>query len=369
MRRAMHAPLIPKAAASYAPIQTEAAKIYIKNLLEQPDDHQHWASLFSASVVLKVTYGKTAPASFDDPDVKRILRSVINFANSMKPGAWAVDRMPVLRHIPWFTTKLDSWHQEEFGLFKEQMNGTRDAMKRGDDGPSFVRTLLEKRQEGITEDVIAYLAGSMYGAGTDTTSVAMSNTIMAAALHPVAQARIIEEIDLVLGDRAPSFADIGTLPQLDAFTQEATRWRPVIPLGFPHRATTDIIWKGYRIPADATIVGNHWAISRDPEVYPDPERFDPQRWLDEKGSLKPSNEIRYWSFGFGRRVCPGQHLAGRSLFITLAMVFWCFRVSEDKSQPIDSDGFDDKMIAHAFKFKVKFEPRRSMEEIRTAVKI
>ena len=64
---------------------------------------------------------------------------------------------------------------------------------------------------------------------------------------------------------------------------------------------------GYVIPAGATIFGNTWSIGRDPELFPDPERFDPQRWVKEDGQLR--DDLKPYTFGFGRRVCPGQYLA------------------------------------------------------------
>jgi len=157
------------------------------------------------------------------------------------------------------------------------------------------------------------------------------------------------------------------LPQLDAFIQEALRWRPVLPICLYHQATADFVWNGYHIPAGATIIGNNWGISRDTEVFPDPETFNPRRWLNDQGQLRPQNEIRFFTYGFGRRVCPGQYVASRSLFVTMALLFWAFRVSQDPSQPIDSNAWDDGMVRHAHPFKVKVEPRRGVEEIKEAM--
>ncbi|KAG2099588.1 cytochrome P450 [Suillus discolor] len=106
-----------------------------------------------------------------------------------------------------------------------------------------------------------------------------------------------------------------------------------VPLGFPHRATRDIIWKGLRIPAGATVYGCHWSISRDANAFPDPENFDPQRWVEPCGRICP--DLKSFPFGFGRRVCPGQYLASDSILITLASLFWAFRILEPNDAPID----------------------------------
>ncbi|KAG0705941.1 cytochrome P450 [Suillus ampliporus] len=70
-----------------------------------------------------------------------------------------------------------------------------------------------------------------------------------------------------------------------------------------------MIWhqENHCIPAGTTVFGNQWAISRDPEAYPEPDAFKPQRWIDAEG--RPRDDLKKFVYGFGRRVCPGQHIA------------------------------------------------------------
>lgn len=156
------------------------------------------------------------------------------------------------------------------------------------------------------------------------------------------------------------------LPQLHAFMLEALRWRPPAPLGFPHRAIKDIIWRGQYIPAGATVIGCHWAISRDPVVFPDPETFNPRRWLTEEGRIRM--DMQFYTYGFGRRVCPGQHIANRSLYINLALLLWSFRILQRPEAPIDlgMSGFRDMIVFNPKPFEVEFVPRvdeRRMREL------
>lgn len=64
---------------------------------------------------------------------------------------------------------------------------------------------------------------------------------------------------------------------------------------------------GLCIPKGTRIYGNIWSIARDPEYFPDPETFDPLRWIDANGKLR--DDMKSYPFGFGRRVCPGLHVA------------------------------------------------------------
>jgi len=202
----------------------------------------------------------------------------------------------------------------------------------------------------------------MFGAGADTTASAISTMVMAAAVFPEAQTKVQEELDLVISPgKAPTFGDESMLPQTHAFMLETYRWRPVSVGGVAHRATKDIIWRNYCIPAGASVVGNHWSIGQDPVVFPNPEKFDPQRWLTGDGKIR--QDLKVFSFGFGRRICPGQHVADRSVFINTALHLWAFRLSELPSAPIDILAFTDTMNAHPLPFEVKFEPRIKEAEL------
>jgi len=189
---------------------------------------------------------------------------------------------------------------------------------------------------------------------------------MAAACFPEEQAKVHAEIDACIGrHRAPTFDDKQSLPRLGAFVSEALRWRPPTANGFPHQTTEDVIWENYRIPAGTTVLGNHWAISRDPEVYPEPDVFKPQRWINDQGRLKEDSKL--FIFGFGRRTCPGQHVGNRSVFIYSLLVLWAFQLTLDPTKALNDMGFmngaspRDKLCAIEFKTRVpETEIRRMM---------
>ncbi|KAH7884146.1 cytochrome P450 [Phlebopus sp. FC_14] len=362
LRRAAHTHLQAKAAESYGPIQMQAARDVILDVLDDPKRHQAHANRYAASVILRVTYGKSTPTATDAREIVIIHKMLKRFQMLMRPGALLVERYPILKYIPGYASYLEAWRKEESQLFHDQLDRVAKELKTGGTGPSFARYLLENQNtHKLSDEEMAYLAGSLFGAGSDTTAVAIMVVVMAAACHPEAQAVVQEELDNVVGrDRAPTFDDYNALPQIQAFMLECLRWRPVTTLGFAHRALTDIPYvsfdmRDFCIPEGAIVFGNHWAISRDPKVYPNPSQFDPQRWLNADGQIR--DDLKFPSFGFGRRICPGQHIAMRSIFINAALLLWSFRISEDPKSPIDQDGFVDGVIAHPKPFEVRFEPR------------
>ncbi|TFK52811.1 cytochrome P450 [Heliocybe sulcata] len=366
LRRALHSQLQPKVVETYEPIQMANAKNVILDILENPSAHQAHAKRYAASVIMSLTYGKATPTSYSDPVVQDVNKCLTRLGVTLQPGKWMVDAFPILRYIPGYLSTLRDWHKEELALFRSQLDGVRKQMESGQARPSFAKYLLERQAEyELTDDELAYLAGSMFGAGSDTSASAISIAIMAAATHPETQAKVQEELDTVVGrDRLPNFGDMDMLPQTMAFVLEAFRWRPVSAGGFMHKATKDIFWKEYCIPKGATIVGNHWSVARDPEVYPNPESFNPQRWMRDDGRVKDDAKY-YHVFGFGRRVCPGQHVAVRSVFINTALIHWAYNILEEPAKKIDTLAFTDTANTHPLPFHAKFVPR--VERLRELV--
>ena len=112
--------------------------------------------------------------------------------------------------------------------------------------------------ETITEELIKDSAGVTYAAGADTSVSTLTTFILAMTLHPEIQKRAQAELDAVLGDRLPTFADKDDLPFVTAVMKEVLRWIPVLPLAVPHRAMSTDQYKGYFIPAGASVLGNTW---------------------------------------------------------------------------------------------------------------
>ncbi|KAK0462942.1 cytochrome P450 [Desarmillaria tabescens] len=357
MRRALHSHLQPKSVASYSPILMRTARQNMLDIIQDPERHQDHAKRYAAAVVMALAYGKVPP-SYEDPEVQSVNRCLTRLGLTMRAGAWKVDILPLLKFVPGYLRPLKDGHAEELGLFKNLLQEVRDQIARGDEVPSsFGKYLIERQNEyQLNDDETAYLAGSMFGAGSDTTASAISVAVMAATCYPETQKKVQEELDAVIGrDRPPTFADQDILPQTMAFVLESFRWRPVTSGGFPHKATRDIIWNNYCIPKGASVIGNVWSVGRDPAVFPDPETFKPQRWIAEDGTLR--DDIRSYPFGFGRRVCPGQHIATASTYINTALTLWAFNLREDEKEKVDTLAFTESANAHPMPFKVLFEPR------------
>ena len=130
----------------------------------------------------------------------------------------------------------------------------------------------------------------------------MQTFLLAMTRNPKVLKKAQDELDRVVGKgRLPDFSDKDDLPYIDAIVKEVIRWNPPLPIGIPTRVTQDDVYQGHFIPAGATVVQNIWAVCRDPNIYPDPDTFDPERFLKDgkinSSVLNPEDRI----FGGGRR--------------------------------------------------------------------
>jgi cytochrome P450 len=173
---------------------------------------------------------------------------------------------------------------------------------------------------------------------------------LAILAYPETQARAQAELDAVVGrTRLPTFADYAHLPYIRAMVKEALRWRPVDPVGLPHRSIEDDWYEGMFIPKNTICIANVWHLNRDPEIYgEDAGHFNPARHLDANGEIAPgppdTKEESHVTYGFGRRLCVGRHVANNSLFIDIAVLLWACNIQRKKDSsgrllPLDVDGF------------------------------
>ncbi|OJA12871.1 hypothetical protein AZE42_02902 [Rhizopogon vesiculosus] len=363
--RALHTHLQPKAAVAYEHLQMSHAKNAVLGILDDPYNFQNHATTYAAATIMKIAYGKTTPTCATDPEVREVRLLFGRFCTVLVPGAYLVDSIPWLKYLPWYGRELKSEFETTKRLYTNQLNRVKQQIERNmDAGPSFMKYMLENSNlYGLTEAEMAFLGGAFFGAGTDTTAVAICTVLMAAACFPEEQAKVHAELDAIVGrDRAPTIADLQFLPRLDAFISEALRWRPLAATGFAHRTTEDVIWENYCIPAGTTVLGNHWAISRDPDVYPEPHAFKPQRWINNQGCLR--GDLKFFVYGFGRRICPGQHVANRSIFINALLILWAFQLTLDPTKPLDDMAFMTGVMPSDKPCAIEFKVRAPETEIK-----
>ena len=184
--------------------------------------------------------------------------------------------------------------------------------------------------ESMTDRQVRDEAMTIFLAGHETTSVALTWTMYLLSQHPDVEARLHREIGAVIGDRLPAPADVPNLPFAERILSESLRlYPPAWILG--RLATQAVEVGGYVLPSGSTAVMCQYAVHHDPRWWPDPYRFDPDRWLPGAAADRP--KFAYFPFGGGPRLCIGEGFAwmeGILLLVTLAQR-WRFRLAPGHS--------------------------------------
>jgi cytochrome P450 len=161
-------------------------------------------------------------------------------------------------------------------------------------------------------------------AGYETTSTTMSWTLISLMQRPEILTAVHAELDAVLGGRAPEFEDLESFTFLNAFNQEVLRVYPPVYLFWSQCIQDDTI-DGYSIPKGSKVIVSVYNVHRHPDVWEDPEQFDPSRFTAEKIRDRP--KYAHVPFGFGSRLCLGQMFATLEVQLTLILALQKFRFS------------------------------------------
>ncbi|MEX0620864.1 MAG: cytochrome P450 [Solirubrobacterales bacterium] len=197
----------------------------------------------------------------------------------------------------------------------------RERAALGDNGDDLLGLLLSARDEetgeSMSRDQIGDELMTFMLAGHETTSNALSWTWGHLSLNPSARARLFDEVDSVLGDRVPTMEDVDLLPWTRACVEEAMRITPPVWM-VGRKSLVDDEINGYRIPAGSSLMVLITMIHRDPKLWPNPEGFDPERFLPE--NARGRTRQAYMPFGAGRRICVGSTFAIIEATLLAAMI-------------------------------------------------
>ncbi|EGN92968.1 hypothetical protein SERLA73DRAFT_190338 [Serpula lacrymans var. lacrymans S7.3] len=367
-RAAFHQMLQPRVVGGYEPMQELESSKFLMDLLDQPSTIGRHCRRFAASLVFTLSYGKRLED--DDSDLTAVLDILANFTKDTYPGSHLVDTFPLLDYLPDF---LSPWRAEASRKHKDEMKlYNRLALEvkaQMDDGNSelecFAARLWDQQQKMNLDLVdISYVAGTAFEAGTDTTASTVQWFTMAMVLYPEAQKRAQEELDNVLGSDGktmPGYEHLSQLPYCVALTKEVFRWAPAAPGGFPHYSDTDDEYNGHHIKRGTMVIPCIWNMHHNETEFKNSYDFMPERFETTAAGSESITEGHY-GFGFGRRKCPGQYLASKSIWIGLTRVLWGFNIrpelSEDgKPISVGPDNCTSGMTSRPIDFPVSITPR------------
>lgn len=169
-----------------------------------------------------------------------------------------------------------------------------------------------QRSTYFSKENLDSLVQDLFVAGTETVSNTLNWTIFYIVAHPEVQKNVHEEIDQMIGkERPPCDKDRSRMPYIEAVLLESMRCHCAGPILLPRATTQDITFRDYFIPKDTFILVNMWSAMQDEQHWSEPEKFQPERFLDEDRSLRNVNHPAMMPFSVGKRACTGKKLHTR----------------------------------------------------------
>jgi cytochrome P450 len=197
--------------------------------------------------------------------------------------------------------------------------------REGEPRDDLLSELLRVRDDdgtGMTDRQIRNELMTLFLAGHETTAIALSWTWYLLAQHPAVEQQLVEELEAVLGGRAPTVGDLTRLPYAERVVLEALRlYPPAWVIG--REARQSCVIGGYRVPPGTIVLVSQWVLQRDPRYFERAEAFEPERWAD--GLARRLPRYAYFPFSAGQRTCIGNHFALQEAILILATLTPRFR--------------------------------------------
>ncbi|GJE84150.1 cytochrome P450 [Phanerochaete sordida] len=352
-------------------------KDLLRLLLATPNDLMRHLRFVAGASILSISYGIDVDPEHDHY-VEVADEAIHALAVTGNAGSYLVDYLPILKYVPsWFPGakfKRDAavWREKTGLMISEPFEYAKRQMEEGKGLDCVTAVMLaaigENEDRARHEKNIAQVLSVSYIGGADTTVSALATFVLAMMMYPDIQRTAQAQLDRVVGpNRLPSIEEKDSLPYVTAVLMEALRWRPVIPLAVPHKVTQDDEYKGYHIPKGSIVIGNVWAVLHDETRYPNPDVFDPTRFLTPDGQLdKSAPDPTEACFGFGRRICAGRYFALDAVWTSIA----CILSTLDIAKPLDAAGkpvepsgeYTTGLLSHPVPFDVSFKARSKTAE-------
>ncbi|KAJ8929501.1 hypothetical protein NQ314_017794 [Rhamnusium bicolor] len=253
------------------------------------------------------------------------------------------------------------------GLSYGQSAGLKDDLDVDDDigekkRMAFLDLMIEASQNGvvINDEEIKEQVDTIMFEGHDTTAAGSSFFLSMMGIHQDIQDKVIQELDEIFGDsdRPATFADTLEMKYLERCLMETLRMYPPVPIiARQLRQDVKLVSGDYTLPAGATIIIGTVKIHRLPEIYPNPDKFDPDNFLPERTANR--HYYAFIPFSAGPRSCVGRKYAMLKLKILLSTILRNYRAQSDLLEK-DFKLQADIILKRAEGFKIRLEPRKRL---------
>ncbi len=320
----------------------ERVAVYGETMAEYGDRIQtRWQDGVTLDIheeMMRLTLGVAGKTLFDkdvDDDAHDVAEaldlSLKMFDLAVLPGGAFLEYIP----LPWVRKVQAARRRMDeiiFKMIEERRGDTRD---RGDLLSMLIASQDSEGDGGrMTDKQLRDEVVTIMMAGHETTAVALSWTWYLLSNHPDVEAKLHEELDTVLGGRAPTVEDLPKLVYTRMLFSEVMRLYP--PAWTLERmAVNDCEIGGYRIKANTLVLMSQYIAHRDPRWWTDPEKFDPSRWTAEAQAARP--KFAYFPFGAGTRICIGEQFAWMEGILLIAGIARNWKMRHDPTHEVALD--------------------------------
>ncbi len=193
-------------------------------------------------------------------------------------------------------------------------------------------------------------------AGSETTSTALNWAMFYMIQNPDIQKKVQEELSQAVGEGClPTLSDRPNTPYTEAVIHEVLRCGNAVPLSVVHTASEDAHLRKFFIPAKTNIYLNFERVHTDPDIFPNPEKFDPTRYLSKEGAFRPHSKVI--PFGVGKRKCLGEALAKTTMYLFFTGIMTKFDLTKaHQSDYLTSEPLLGRTLS-PYPYKMRFIPR------------
>ena len=303
--------------------------------------------------MMRLTLAVVAKTLFDadvDAEAAEIGKALTvafeSFNFGILPFTELLEKLP-LPYVRRFNAARDTLDRTIYRMIEERRAKNDD---RGDLlSMLLMATDTEGDGSGMTDLQLRDEAMTIFLAGHETTANALTWTWYLLSQHPEVEQRLHAELDRALRGRRAGFDDMAVLPYTRMVLAESMRlYPPAWAVG--RRAINSFEARGYTIPARSVVLMSQYITHRDPRYFPEPERFDPERWTTEAQAARP--KFSYFPFGGGARVCIGEQFAWMEGVLLLATLAQQWKMQLVPGHPVDIQPLITLRPRHGMRMKL-----------------
>lgn len=283
------------------------------------------------------------------------------------------DYIPVLRFFVPQTDEAKEYRERRDLYMALLMDEARKRFMECPESDAFVAQawrLMEQHPDKLTPAELKSACLTMVSAGLDNTPLnfyyclGMLSQPFGSEIQETAHQELVKTYGSLqkAWERAPY--ENMRVEYVSAIIKETLRHMTVLPMSLPRETTADIVFRDSVIPKGTLLFMNAYLANHDPEFFPDPDVFEPRRWLDEDLGAKKCQSMTHCAFGLGSRMCAGSHLAYKELYVLLVRFLVRYEISppDDKemmmcTDPFRLNEFSESIAIEPVKYLVKLQRR------------